>query len=172
MKRGGGRRRTRELKEISKTTVIRNSVVQFIGRPFSICCQWRAENPSEIISSRVRPRSTLRRRTRFPSSAKNEVASITHIHLVLHEQKHHEQNSWTQKRTSVTLTHRSQCESVVIEDGRIGDNWIPRGIGFAKGRPRSHPRAPGAASRGCRVRRAIDVQGESRRQRSAVQLVS
>jgi hypothetical protein len=58
------------------------------------------------MSSSVRPRFSRRLRTRCPSASKKKVASITHIHLVTHEQKHHEQNSWTLTELSATLTRR------------------------------------------------------------------
>jgi len=34
-----------------KTSQMRSSVVTVMGRPASICCQCRAENPKEIMSS-------------------------------------------------------------------------------------------------------------------------
>lgn len=78
------------------------------------------------MSSWVRPRSSLKRRTRVPNASKNEVGLITHIYLVSHEQKHHEQNSWTVKLTDATLTRSSPSGSVDFEDGLIGHNWTPR----------------------------------------------
>jgi hypothetical protein len=37
--------------DISNTSQMRRRVVTVMGRPASICCQWRAENPNEIMSS-------------------------------------------------------------------------------------------------------------------------
>ena len=36
---------------ISNTSHIRRSVVTVIGLPASTCCQWRVENPNDIMSS-------------------------------------------------------------------------------------------------------------------------
>ena len=66
---------------------------------------------------------------------------------------------------------KNLVEGVDIEDGCIDDNRIPRNIGLAKSCARSSSRSSGSASRRSRVRRAIDVQGESRGQRSAVRPV-
>ena len=55
-------------------------------------------------------------------AAKNEVASITHIHLVRHEQKHHEQNSWTPNCVNDTLRERERRD--VAADPRK-QKWIP-----------------------------------------------
>jgi len=58
------------------------------------------------MSSSVQPRISLRRRIRRPSATKKAPASITLIHLVPHEQKHHEQNSWTHIWVNDTLRKR------------------------------------------------------------------
>ena len=50
---GRGSPRTSRAKGISNARVIRSSVFMVMGLPFSICCQWRAENPKEIMSSCV-----------------------------------------------------------------------------------------------------------------------
>ena len=55
----------------SSASQILNSVVSVIGRPASICCQWRAEKPNEIMSSWLWPRFRLSSRTRFPNRRKN-----------------------------------------------------------------------------------------------------
>lgn len=43
--------RTRLVIDISSASQIRRRVVTVMGRPASICCQCRAENPNEIMSS-------------------------------------------------------------------------------------------------------------------------
>ena len=50
-KSGRGSLCTSELAETPNTNAILKRVVQDIGRPFSICCQWRAEKPKDIMSS-------------------------------------------------------------------------------------------------------------------------
>jgi hypothetical protein len=72
---------------------IRNSVVTVMGRPASICCQWRAENPSEIISSCVYPAPSRSFFTRCPKARKNLAWLTTPFYVMAHEQKHHEQIS-------------------------------------------------------------------------------
>src|ERR1700680_5124733 len=72
---------------------IRRRVVIVIGRPASICCQCRAENPKEIISSWLLPRLLRNSLTRRPSALKNLALSTTPRLLLLPEQKHHEQIS-------------------------------------------------------------------------------
>src|SRR5215469_11436157 len=108
---------------MSKISEILRSVLQVVGRPFSICCQCRAENPCEIISSRVQPLDTRNRRIRFPNSLKNSVASITPLYLFAHEQKHHEQNSWTRECVSARLAHEATREKYPIANGFIDFNW-------------------------------------------------
>jgi hypothetical protein len=66
-----------------------------MGRPASICCQWRAENPNEIMSSWLYPCCLRSPRIRWPSALKNFGSSITSRFVLLHEQKHHEQISWS-----------------------------------------------------------------------------
>ncbi len=65
-----------------------------MGRPASICCQCRAEKPNEIISSWLYPCCLRNLRIRWPSALKN-FSSSTRQFVLLHEQKHHEQISWS-----------------------------------------------------------------------------
>jgi len=66
-----------------------------MGLPASICCQCRAEKPNEIISSWLYPCFLRNARMRCPSAWKNLCSSTTPQFLLLHEQKHHEQISWS-----------------------------------------------------------------------------
>jgi hypothetical protein len=81
------------LTRILNVSQIRNRVRTVIGRPASICCQCRAENPKPIMSSWVYLRVLRKSRTRSPSARKNRVSSITTQFLKCHARKHHEQNS-------------------------------------------------------------------------------
>src|SRR5712692_3210683 len=78
-----------------KALQMRSSVRTVIGRPASICCQCRAEKPNEIMSSWLYPRCLRNPRIRWPSALKNLRSSVTQRFVLLHEQKHHEQNSWS-----------------------------------------------------------------------------
>jgi hypothetical protein len=74
---------------------MRRSVFTVMGRPASICCQWRAENPNEIMSSWLYPRRLRCSRTRWPRALKKLAWSTTPQFVLLYEQKHHEQISWS-----------------------------------------------------------------------------
>jgi len=77
-----------------KALQMRSNVRTVIERPASICCQWRAEKPNEIMSSWLYPCFLRSSRIRPPSNLKNLRSSTTRWFVLLHEQKHHEQNSW------------------------------------------------------------------------------
>jgi len=74
------------------------------------------------MSSSVCPRLSRRRRIRNPRDTKNSRALTTTIHLLRHEQKHHEQNSWTPNCVNDTLRERERRD--VAADPRK-QKWIP-----------------------------------------------
>src|SRR5713226_9519781 len=122
-----------------KAQQMRSSVRTVMGRPASICCQCRAEKPNEIMSSWLYPRCFRSSRMRWPSALKNLRSSVTQQFVLLHEQKHHEQNSWPHIWFSNKISVGVWAWQFLTEGERATGRHARRNVGSQQGEYPSYP---------------------------------